>query len=333
MATSAPQTRNPRDLHRARRTVYLAAGVAAVIVATGYPFLGVIAIAICALFAVSFLPWRLTTYGRPADPPPLIVPYLVAVILFMIHVGEEYLTDIWDAFSRLGQPMSERTFFLVAATIAPIFWLLGLILLYRRTEIGNWITWVFVVAMAVVEASHFMFPYLDTGHFGYFPGLYTCLLPVAAGWHLGLRLYRANEPPRAARAKPAFLWLLKHTLNRATSRAARTGRSPFSLVRHVGRKTGTAYETPLIVARVPDGFVAELTYGPDVSWYRNVVAAGGCEIVVKGTDYHIAGIEPYPAEAGIRAFGYPAAFILKVFRRTEFRLLKTATRPAEPETP
>lgn len=61
-----------------------------------------------------------------------------------------------------------------------------------------------------------------------------------------------------------------------------------------------------------------------MAWYRNVVAAGGCVIVVNGTEHRIDGIEPYPAEAGIRAFGYPAAFILKAFRRRDFRLLHEA---------
>jgi hypothetical protein len=190
---TSPTTTPHRDLTGARRTVVLAAGIAAVLIAAGYPFLGVIAIAICGLFAVSFVPWRMTTYGRPADPLPLIIPYLIAVILFKVHVGEEYLTEIWTAFSDLGQPMTERTFFLVAATIAPIFWLLGLILLYLRTEIGNWMTWVFVVAMAVVELTHLVYPFMDTGHFGYFSGIYTCLLPAAAGWFLAFRLYRAGR--------------------------------------------------------------------------------------------------------------------------------------------
>src|SRR6478735_11226158 len=72
--------------------------------------------------------------------------------------------------------------------------------------------------------------------------------------------------------KRRFLCLLKNTLNRGTTRLARTGHGPFSLVRHVGRKTGTMYETPVILAQVPGGFVAELTYGPGVSWYRNIVA-------------------------------------------------------------
>jgi hypothetical protein len=56
-----------------------------------------------------------------------------------------------------------------------------------------------------------------------------------------------------------FLWVLDHTLNRITTPLAKSGHGPFSLIRHVGRKTGQAYETPVILATVPEGFVAELT--------------------------------------------------------------------------
>jgi deazaflavin-dependent oxidoreductase (nitroreductase family) len=121
--------------------------------------------------------------------------------------------------------------------------------------------------------------------------------------------------------KRGFFWVLKNTLNKATLRAARAGRGPFALVRHVGRKTGTVYETPLILARTADGFVAELTYGANVSWYRNIVAAGTCDVVYKGAEYHIDRIEPCTVEFGLRAFAYPRALILKLLRRHEFRLL------------
>ncbi len=122
----------------------------------------------------------------------------------------------------------------------------------------------------------------------------------------------------------AYLWLLKNTLNRFTARLARAGTGPFSLVRHVGRRSGKEYETPIIVAAVPEGFVAELTYGEDVSWYRNVVAAGGCRILVRGRPHRVVAIEPYPVEAGRAAFGLPARVVLRVLRRREFRLLRTA---------
>lgn len=120
-----------------------------------------------------------------------------------------------------------------------------------------------------------------------------------------------------------WLWLLKNTLNRLTTRLARSGAGPFSLVRHVGRKSGKIYETPIIVARVPEGFVAELTYGDQVNWYRNVVAAGRCEVLVGGKPYQVVAIEPYPVDAGRAAFGYPARAVLQILRRKEFRLLRT----------
>jgi deazaflavin-dependent oxidoreductase (nitroreductase family) len=127
------------------------------------------------------------------------------------------------------------------------------------------------------------------------------------------------------RLKRAYLWTLKHTLNRLTLRLARRGRGPFVLVRHVGRKSGTVFETPILLARMPDGFIAELTYGPGVNWYRNIVAAGHCVIVAGRREYEVDRIEPYPAEAGIRAFGYPAAFVLRLLRRHEFRFLHIAS--------
>ena len=126
------------------------------------------------------------------------------------------------------------------------------------------------------------------------------------------------------RAKRAFLQVLKQTLNPLTLRAARAGRGPFSLVRHVGRRTGRVYETPLILARVPDGFVAELTYGPEVSWYRNVVAAGGCVVVHAGAEHRVDRIEPCSRGDGLAAFGYPAALVLRILRRGEFRHLREA---------
>ncbi len=128
----------------------------------------------------------------------------------------------------------------------------------------------------------------------------------------------------SVRVRRAFLILLKHTLNRLTSRIARSGRGPFSLVRHVGRVSGTTYESPLILAAVPEGFVAELTYGPEVNWYRNIVAAGGCVVVHAGAEHRVTAIEPCDRDTGLRAFGYPRALVLRLLRRHDFRLLRTA---------
>ena len=88
------------------------------------------------------------------------------------------------------------------------------------------------------------------------------------------------------RVKSTFLKVLNRTLNPLTLRAARSGRGPFSLIEHVGRRSGRTFEAPLILARVPEGFVSELTYGPQVNWYRNVVAGGG-RVLYRGEWFEI----------------------------------------------
>jgi deazaflavin-dependent oxidoreductase (nitroreductase family) len=124
--------------------------------------------------------------------------------------------------------------------------------------------------------------------------------------------------------KRAWFRLLKNTVNPVAVRAVRAGQGPFSLVRHVGRKTGFGYETPLLLVRHGPGFIAELTYGPEVAWYRNVVAAGGCTVLSHGTEYRIDAILPCDPAVGMRAFGRPAALVLRLLRRHEFRLLRVA---------
>ena len=46
----------------------------------------------------------------------------------------------------------------------------------------------------------------------------------------------------------------------------------------------------------------ELTYGDRVDWYRNVRAAGGCRILLHGTEWVITGFEPMDAATGRAAF-------------------------------
>ncbi|GGB36203.1 nitroreductase [Flexivirga endophytica] len=123
--------------------------------------------------------------------------------------------------------------------------------------------------------------------------------------------------------------LLKHTLNRLTIRLALVGIGPFSLIEHAGRKSGRTYRTPVILAAVSDGFVAELTYGDQVDWYRNVVAAGGCTVLHHRRQYRIDRIEECDPQCGRAAYPVPARTVLKLLHRTEFRLLRTADAPRE----
>jgi deazaflavin-dependent oxidoreductase (nitroreductase family) len=53
---------------------------------------------------------------------------------------------------------------------------------------------------------------------------------------------------------------------------------PFAIIHHVGRKSGRRYSTPVVAFRSAGGFVVPMTYGRDVDWGRNLVAAGGGEV-------------------------------------------------------
>jgi deazaflavin-dependent oxidoreductase (nitroreductase family) len=52
----------------------------------------------------------------------------------------------------------------------------------------------------------------------------------------------------------------------------------FGIIRYRGRTSGRSYATPMNVFERDDGYVLALTYGADVDWVKNVIAAGGCEL-------------------------------------------------------
>lgn len=60
-----------------------------------------------------------------------------------------------------------------------------------------------------------------------------------------------------------------------------------SVVRHVGRTTGRAYETPVQAVAIDDGFVIALPYGPNTDWLKNVLTSGSATIVDEGNTYGV----------------------------------------------
>jgi deazaflavin-dependent oxidoreductase (nitroreductase family) len=60
-----------------------------------------------------------------------------------------------------------------------------------------------------------------------------------------------------------------------------------SVIRHVGRKTGRSYETPMVAFATDDGFVIALPYGPGTDWVKNVLASGSATIVNEGDTWLI----------------------------------------------
>src|SRR3712207_9587067 len=109
----------------------------------------------------------------------------------------------------------------------------------------------------------------------------------------------------SGRAQRVFLRVLKHTLNPLALRAARSGRGPFSLVRHVGRRSGRVYEKPLILARVAGGVVAELPHGTGGSRYPNGVAARGWVVGDRGRERPTDRTQPPTPDDGGAAIARP----------------------------
>ena len=53
----------------------------------------------------------------------------------------------------------------------------------------------------------------------------------------------------------------KHYFNRLVHRFAGVSRTPFALIRHVGRRSGKPYETPIIVMPQGNGFASLICLG------------------------------------------------------------------------
>ena len=62
---------------------------------------------------------------------------------------------------------------------------------------------------------------------------------------------------------------------------------PLAVLHHVGRRSGTAYDTPVQAFRTPQGFVVGLAYEPDAAWALNLLAAGDGQMTRAGRRYQL----------------------------------------------
>jgi deazaflavin-dependent oxidoreductase (nitroreductase family) len=103
----------------------------------------------------------------------------------------------------------------------------------------------------------------------------------------------------------------------------------FGAVLHRGRKSGREYRTPVKVFRNGDHYVLSLPYGRDSDWVRNVMAADGCELLIRGRRVRMTGPRLYEdtRQAIIPA---PVRAILKRLKAYDFMELSRADVPARP---
>lgn len=62
---------------------------------------------------------------------------------------------------------------------------------------------------------------------------------------------------------------------------------PWAILCHSGRKSGTAYRTPVVGFVGADGFAVPLLYGEQSHWARNLLASDGGIIERKGRKYEL----------------------------------------------
>jgi len=97
----------------------------------------------------------------------------------------------------------------------------------------------------------------------------------------------------------------------------------FGILGYRGRKTGRAYRTPMNVFRQGDTYVFALTYGGDVQWVKNILAAGACDLRTMGRDLHL--VEPeLIVDPSRRLVPQPVRFFLGLIRVTEFLRMRIA---------
>ena len=84
---------------------------------------------------------------------------------------------------------------------------------------------------------------------------------------------------------PYPTWLAKINKRVFNPREIKRGKRP--VVIHVGRSSGTLYQTPLDAHATKRGYVLVVRYGPDSDWVRNILAAGTATLRVDGGEHQL----------------------------------------------
>jgi deazaflavin-dependent oxidoreductase (nitroreductase family) len=119
---------------------------------------------------------------------------------------------------------------------------------------------------------------------------------------------------------------VKRFVNPVLRNATHLPFGPFALLRHVGRRSGKTYETPIMVWPVEGGFVIELTYGRKVDWLRNLQATGRGSLRWRQQEFALQKPEFIDAEQGWRALPGWTKPILRLSGEHDF--VKIPSQPA-----
>jgi deazaflavin-dependent oxidoreductase (nitroreductase family) len=86
-------------------------------------------------------------------------------------------------------------------------------------------------------------------------------------------------------------------------RSAGKEQSSTSVVRHVGRRSGRSYETPVVTVEHDNNFLIALPYGQRTDWMKNVLASEKATVVTHGHTYEVDHPQVIPMADATGYFG------------------------------
>lgn len=137
--------------------------------------------------------------------------------------------------------------------------------------------------------------------------LVVALVLLLLGFLLGMRA----KSPVVLRTVRRFN---RRFVNPRQMRTAGTPGAYAGVIRHVGRRSGRVYETPVGPFATDDGFVIALPYGTTSNWVKNVLAAGSATLVTEGQAYELREPEIVPLDDVVEALPRGERRNLRLFR-------------------
>lgn len=102
----------------------------------------------------------------------------------------------------------------------------------------------------------------------------------------------------------------------------------FALIQYRGRKSGKLYRTPMNVFRDGEDYIFALTYGGDVEWVKNVIAAGEADLQIGSRLIHVVEPELF-VDPSRHLMPHVVRWFLGLQRVTEFlRMRRAGVQPA-----
>jgi deazaflavin-dependent oxidoreductase (nitroreductase family) len=98
----------------------------------------------------------------------------------------------------------------------------------------------------------------------------------------------------------------------------------FGILGYRGRRSGKAYRTPMNAFRHGDEWVFALTYGSDVQWVKNVLAAGEATLEIRRRTIRLVDPELF-VDPDRRLMPFPVRQVLGIMRVSEFLRMRAAS--------